>query len=271
MRILMIGDVVGKSGRDAVAKYVPELRQSMALDFVVINGENAAHGFGITDKICASLYECGADVITTGNHVWDNRPIMNYIDSDPKLLRPINFPEGTPGAGCGVFDAANGKKVLVINAMGRLFMDPLDDPFASLEKALSKYILGSNVAAILIDFHAEATSEKQSVGHIFDGRVSVVVGTHTHVPTADHRVLSGGTAYQTDLGMTGDFDSVIGMQKKAATARFITKLPQARLEPADNEGTLCGLFVETDDQTGLAKAVAPVRLGGRLEERRPTQ
>lgn len=269
MRILIVGDVVGKSGRDAISQYLPDLRESLDLDFVSVNGENAAHGFGITDKICASLYQQGADVITTGNHIWDQRPIMNYIDSDPKLLRPVNFPAGTPGNGFGIYEARGGRKVLVINAMGRLFMDPLDDPFAAIEKILSKYTLNAEVSAVLVDFHAEATSEKQAIGHVLDGRVSVVVGTHTHVPTADYRILSGGTAYQSDLGMTGDFDSVIGMKKSAACGRFTTKLPQARLEPAEGEATLCGLFVETDDRTGLAITAAPVRVGGSLVATRP--
>jgi metallophosphoesterase (TIGR00282 family) len=269
MRILMIGDVVGKSGRDAISSHLPKLRESLNLDIVVVNGENAAHGFGITDKICASFYKYGADVISTGNHVWDQRPIMNYIDNDPKLLRPINFPEGTPGRGFGVYEALSGKKVLVVNAMGRLYMDPLDDPFAAIEKLLSKTILGVDVSAILVDFHAEASSEKQAVGHVLDGRVSVVVGTHTHTPTSDYRVLQGGTAYQTDLGMTGDYNSVIGMQKKAASERFTTKMPKVRLEPASGEGTLCGLFIQTNDQTGLANSVAPVRIGGCLNTNRP--
>ena len=269
MRILMIGDVVGKSGRDAISKHLPGLRENLDLDFVVVNGENAAHGFGITDKICASLYKNGADVISTGNHIWDQRPIMNYIDSDPKLLRPLNFPEGTPGNGFGIYEARSGKKVMVINAMGRVYMDPLDDPFAAIEKVLSKVSLGVDVSAVLVDFHGEASSEKQAIGHVLDSRVSVVVGTHTHVPTADYRILPGGTAYQSDLGMTGDYNSVIGMQKKAACGRFTTKLPQARPEPATGEGTLCGLLIETDDQTGWAKSAAPVRVGGSLIATRP--
>jgi metallophosphoesterase (TIGR00282 family) len=269
MRIMYVGDVVGKSGRTAIADHLPELRERLDLDFVVVNGENAAHGFGITDKICASFYQLGADVITTGNHVWDQREIMNYIGGDPKLLRPLNFPEGTPGAGFGVFEASSGKKVLVIHAMARLYMDPLDDPFAGVEQVLNKYRLGHQVQAILMDFHGEASSEKLSMGHVLDGRVSAVVGTHTHVPTADYQILVGGTAYQTDLGMTGDYDSVIGMKKKAATGRFTTKLPQGRLEPAEGEATLCGLFVETSDVTGLATKVAPVRVGGRLSQNLP--
>lgn len=266
MRILMIGDVVGKSGREAISQHLPGLRERLDLDFVTVNGENAAHGFGITDKICEALYQQGADVVTTGNHIWDQRPIMNYIDSDPKLLRPLNYPAGTPGNGFGVYTARNGKKIMVINAMGRLFMDSLDDPFAAIEKVLAKYTLGAEISAILIDFHAEASSEKQAIAHVVDGRASVVVGTHTHVPTADYRILNGGTAFQTDLGMTGDYDSVIGMQKKNASDRFTTKLPQERLQPADGEATLCGLLVELDDQTGLAKSAAPVRIGGRLTQ-----
>ncbi|MBT3658351.1 MAG: TIGR00282 family metallophosphoesterase [Rhodospirillaceae bacterium] len=269
MKILMVGDVVGKSGRDAVSAHLPGLRERLDLDFVIVNGENAAHGFGITDKICKTLYESGADVITTGNHVWDQRDIINYIDSDPKLLRPLNFPEGTPGRGVGTFEARDGRKVLVIHPMCRLFMDPLDDPFAGTEAAFGKYILGSNIAAILVDVHGEATSEKQALGHTLDGRVSAVVGTHTHVPTADHQVLPGGTGYVTDLGMTGDYDSVIGMRKKEAIGRFMTKMPQGRLEPADGEATLCAAYIETDDRTGLANLIEPVRVGGRLGQTMP--
>jgi len=269
MKILMVGDVVGKSGRTAIADHLPELREQLDLDFIVVNGENAAHGFGITDKICASLYQLGADVITTGNHVWDQREIMNYIGGDPKLLRPLNYPEGTPGNGFGIYEARDGKKVMVIHAMGRLFMDPLDDPFAGVEQVLAKYTLAAEVQAILVDFHGEASSEKLSMGHFLDGRVSAVVGTHTHVPTADYQILVGGTAYQTDLGMTGDYDSVIGMKKRTATERFTTKLPQGRLEPAEGEATLCGLIIETDDRTGLSKSVAPLRVGGRLSQALP--
>ncbi|NQW01765.1 MAG: TIGR00282 family metallophosphoesterase [Rhodospirillales bacterium] len=269
MRILMVGDVVGKAGRDAISAHLPLLRESLKLDFVVVNGENAAHGFGITDKICASLYQQGADVITTGNHIWDQRPIMNYIDSDPKLLRPLNFPAGTPGAGYGIFAARDGRRVMVINAMGRLYMDPLDDPFAAIENLLASHKLQDDIAAIVVDFHGEATSEKQAIAHILDGRVSAVVGTHTHVPTADYRILPGGSAYQSDLGMTGDYDSVIGMKKKDASARFTTKLPQARLEPAEGEGTLSGLLIETDDESGLALRASPVRVGGCLTPSQP--
>ena len=269
MKILFIGDVVGKTGRDAIAEHLPGLRDQLDLDFVIVNGENAAHGFGITDKICASFYQLGADVITTGNHVWDQREIMNYIGGDPKLLRPLNYPDGTPGSGFGLFEGRNGKKVLMIHAMGRLFMDPLDDPFAGVEQVLAKHKLGADVQAILVDFHCEASSEKLAMGHILDGRVSAVVGTHTHVPTSDHQILVGGTAYQTDLGMTGDYDSVIGMKKGTAVDRFVKKTPGTRLEPADGEATLCGVLLETDDDTGLAREITAVRLGGRLAESQP--
>jgi len=266
MRILVCGDVVGKSGRQAIASRLPELRSHLELDFAIVNGENAAHGFGITDKICAGFYEAGADAITTGNHVWDQREIMNYIGGDAKLLRPMNYPDGTPGAGTGIYDTPDGRRVLVIHPMCRLFMDPLDDPFAAVEAVLAKHRLGDKIDAIIVDVHGEATSEKQAMGHFLDGRVSAVVGTHTHVPTADARILPGGTAFQTDIGMTGDYDSIIGMQKEAATARFITKLPQARLEPADGEATLCAVFIETDDATGLATRIEPLRAGGGLAE-----
>jgi metallophosphoesterase (TIGR00282 family) len=269
MKILMCGDVLGKSGRQAILENIENLRARLKADFVVVNGENAAHGFGITEKICKSFYEVGVDVITTGNHVWDQRELMNYIDSDPKLLRPINYPKGTPGAGFGIFDAALGKKVMVTNLMGRLFMDSLDDPFQAIDSLFDKYKLSQGIDAIIVDMHAETTSEKMAMGHHCDGRASVVVGTHTHVPTADAQVLPGGTAYQTDMGMCGDYNSVIGMDKGAALARFTKKVPAGRLEPMEGEATLCGTFVETDDITGLAKSVEPVRLGGRLHEACP--
>ena len=264
MRILFLGDIVGKAGRRALVSRVPDLRQQLGLDFVIANGENAAHGFGITGAICEDFYAAGVDVITTGNHVWDQREIMAYINGDQRLLRPINFPAQTPGNGMGVFKAVNGAKILVINVMGRLFMDPLDHPFEALEKALRSHSLGGTVNSIVIDVHGEATSEKMAIGHAFDGRVSFVVGTHSHVPTADEQILPGGTAYQTDAGMCGDYDSVIGMKKQGSIERFRRQVPGERLQPADGEATLCGVFVETDDVTGLARRVAPVRLGGRL-------
>jgi 2',3'-cyclic-nucleotide 2'-phosphodiesterase len=263
MRLLLCGDIVGRAGRTVVIEHMPRLRRELRLDFVVANGENAAHGFGITDTICAELYAAGVDVITTGNHVWDKREIISYIGGDPRLLRPINFPAGTPGKGHGIFSLADGRKLLVVNAMARLFMDAIDDPFTGIDKLLAAHPLGA-VDAILVDFHGEATSEKMSMGHFCDGRVSAVIGTHSHVPTADAQILPNGTAYQTDAGMCGDYDSVIGMQKEAAVLRFVRKMPGERLQVAEGEATLCAAFVETDDATGLARRIAPLRLGGRL-------
>jgi hypothetical protein len=264
LRILFCGDVVGKSGRGAVLSHIPELRRQLDLDFVVVNGENAAHGFGITEGICQDFYDVGVDAITTGNHVWDRREIIGYIGADRRLLRPLNYPEGTPGLGANVYSIADGRRVMVMQVMGRLFMDPLDDPFAAAEKALRNHRLGVSVDCIIADVHAEATSEKLSMGCILDGRVSMVVGTHSHVPTADARILPGGSAYMTDVGMCGDYDSVIGMQKQTAVARFTSKMPAGRLEPADGEATLCAAYVETDEATGLARHVAPLRIGGGL-------
>jgi len=270
MRILLCGDVVGRSGRAVVTESMPRLRRELGLDFVVVNGENAAAGFGITDKICAEFYAAGVDVITTGNHVWDRRDIMMYIAGDPHLLRPANFPAGAPGNGSFLYTSADGRRVHVINVMARLFMDALDDPFAAVDAALAAQPLGA-VHAVVVDFHGEATSEKMSMGHFADGRASLVVGTHSHVPTADAQILPGGTAYQTDAGMCGDYDSVIGMQKQAAIARFTSKLPGERLQVAEGPATLCGVLVETDDATGLARRVAPLRLGGRLAPHLPAE
>ena len=266
MRLLFCGDLVGRAGRDVVVERLPSLRRDLGIDFVVANGENAAGGFGITQKICDDLYAAGVDCVTTGNHVWDQKETVSFIGGDPRLLRPINFPAGTPGKGSGIYQTPKGKKVLVANLMGRLFMDPLDDPFLHADTLLKTNRLGGNVDAILLDFHAEATSEKMAFGHFVDGRASFVVGTHTHVPTADHMILAKGTAYQSDAGMCGDYDSVIGMEKSTPIARFTKKLPTERLAAAMGPGTLCAVFVETDDATGLAKRIEPVRLGGRLSQ-----
>jgi metallophosphoesterase (TIGR00282 family) len=264
MRLLVCGDVMGRAGRAAVCDNLPALRKALALDFVVVNGENAAGGYGITGEICQEFYAAGVDAITTGNHVWDQRETMAYIVRDPKLLRPHNFPAGTPGRGVGVFQSAGGKRVVVLHVMARLFMEALDCPFVALQQQLEVHKLGKNADLILVDIHGEATSEKMSIGHFCDGRVSAVLGTHSHVPTADSWILPGGTAYQTDLGMCGDYESVIGMKKDVAVARFVTKLRGERLVPAEGEGTLCAAYVETDDRTGLATHIAPLRLGGRL-------
>ncbi len=269
MRLLFCGDIVGRPGRDAITAHLPGLRQRLDIDFVVANGENAASGFGITEKICRQLFDSGVDVITGGNHSWDQREVMSYIDGEPRLLRPQNYPPGTPGRGAGVFAARRGKKVLVLNVMGQLFMEDLDDAFACMNGLLAQHRLGATVDAVVLDFHAEATSEKMAAGHVVDGRVSLFVGTHTHVPTADTMILPGGSAYQSDAGMCGDYDSVIGMDKTVPIERFVKKVRGERLSAAKGEGTLCGVFVETDDATGLARRAAPVRIGGRLAESLP--
>jgi metallophosphoesterase (TIGR00282 family) len=269
MRILFIGDVVGRSGRKIVLERLPGLIAEWSLDLVVVNGENAAGGFGITEAIYHDLIDVGCDAITLGNHAWDQREALVFIERAPRLIRPLNFPPGTPGRGAALVEAKNGAQVLVINAMGRIFLDPLDDPFAAVERELNCCALKRGADAIVVDFHAEATSEKQAMGCFADGRVSLVVGTHTHTPTADHRILPGGTAFVSDVGMTGDFDSIIGMVKDEPLVRFLRRIPQAKFEPALGPATLCGLAVETDDATGLACRVGAVRLGGRLEEARP--
>jgi metallophosphoesterase (TIGR00282 family) len=269
MRILFIGDVVGRSGRNVVMERLPGLIAAWKLDFVALNGENAAGGFGITEAIYQELLDAGADVITGGNHSWDQKEALVFIDRAPKLLRPINFPPGTPGRGAAMVTARNGARVLVINAMGRIFMDPLDDPFAAVEREITACALGAGADAIIIDIHAEATSEKQAMGYLADGRASLVVGTHTHAQTTDHRILPGGTAFVSDVGMTGDYDSVIGMAKEEPLNRFLRRIPQGRFEPATGPATLCAVAVETDDATGLARHIGLVRLGGRLEESRP--
>ncbi|GHU05133.1 metallophosphoesterase [Alphaproteobacteria bacterium] len=265
MRILFCGDIVGRSGRDLIEKHIGALRKSLSLDFVVVNGENASHGFGVTAKHCAAFFSQGVDVVTLGNHSWDQRDIIPYMESESRVIRPINYPPGTPGRGFGVFSDARGRKILVAQAMGRLFMDPLDDPFAALSCLLGRYALGGAVQGILVDLHAEASSEKMALGHFLDGRVSAALGSHTHIPTADARVLPKGSAYLTDAGMCGDYDSVIGMKKEASLSRFVRKMPGERLEPADGGGALCGAVVETDDATGLALSIEPIRIGDQLQ------
>jgi metallophosphoesterase (TIGR00282 family) len=269
MRILFIGDVIGRSGRHVVAERLPGLIADWKLDLAIINGENSAGGFGITEAIYHEFIDAGADAVTLGNHAWDQREALVFIERAPRLVRPLNYPPGTPGRGAALVETKNNKRALVINAMGRIFMDALDDPFAAIDRELSSCALGKDADAVIIDFHCEATSEKQAMGHYVDGRASLVVGTHTHAPTADHRLLKAGTAFITDVGMTGDFDSVIGMAKEEPLSRFLRKIPSARFEPADGPATLCAVAVETDDATGLARKIAPVRLGGILDEARP--
>jgi metallophosphoesterase (TIGR00282 family) len=263
MRLLILGDLVGRAGRDAVIAALPGLRAQTRADFIAVNAENASHGFGLAPEMAEALFAAGADAITLGNHAWDRREIIPFIAREPRLLRPLNFPPGTPGAGAAVITLPDHRKILIAQAMGRLFMDPLDDPFRAVEDLLSRHKLGLNVQAAVIDFHAEASSEKMAFAHAFDGRVSAVVGTHTHIPTADHQILPGGTAYATDLGMCGDYDSVIGMTKAPSVTRFIRKMPGERLAPAEGPATICGALIETDDK-GLATRILPLRMGGRL-------
>jgi metallophosphoesterase (TIGR00282 family) len=264
MRLLFCGDVVGRAGRKVLLDRLPALRAELSLDAVIVNGENAAGGFGITPALCQDFFMAGTDVITTGNHVFDQREIIPQLDREPRLIRPLNMMPGTPGRGSVELRLVDGRRLVVLQIMGRLFMGAYDDPFRALEAELSKYALGATAQAIVVDVHAEATSEKMALGHLADGRASAVIGTHTHVPTADAWILPGGTAYLTDVGMTGDYDSVIGMQKTASLQRFRSHIPAGRIVPALGAGTLCAAYLETDDRTGLARRIEPLRLGGPL-------
>ncbi|MCK5374955.1 MAG: YmdB family metallophosphoesterase, partial [Alphaproteobacteria bacterium] len=233
MRVLFVGDIMGRSGREALEKYLPILKKDLSPDVIIVNGENSAHGRGITGKINEQFLALGCDVITTGNHIWDQREILKYIANQPKLLRPANFPkQTTPGKGYYLHELMDGRKILVVNLMCRLFMDPLDDPFACMEDILKEYQIGINCDSIFVDLHGEATSEKMSFGHHFAGRISAVMGTHTHVPTADAHIIDGGTAYMSDAGMTGDYVSIIGVKKETAIYRFTRKLPGEHFIPA---------------------------------------
>ena len=270
MRILFIGDVVGRTGRDAIVEHLPKAIADWKIDLAVVNGENAAGGFGITEAIYNDFIDAGADAVTLGNHSWNQKEALVFIERAPRLVRPINYMPGTPGRGAALIETRNGQRALVINALGRLFMEPVDDPFAMIDREIEACPLRQAADAIVVDFHCEATSEKQGAGHFCDGRVSLVVGTHTHIPTSDHQILPNGTAYMTDAGMTGDYDSIIGMQKAEPLRRFTTGIPSGRFEPATGVATMSGIAVETDDATGLAIRVAPVRIGGRLEPAVPS-
>lgn len=264
MRLLFLGDVMGRSGRKVIQDTLPRLRDDLKLDAVVANCENMAGGFGITPATVEDMYDAGVDIITLGNHSFDNPSGLSVIENDTRILRPVNYPPGTvPGRGAGLYDI-NGYNLLVINVLGRVFMDALDDPFQAVEKELANAPLGQVADAIIVDVHAEATSEKGGMGYFCDGRASLVVGTHQHIPTADTRILPGGTGFQTDAGMCGDYDSIIGMDIEEPLYRFTTRLRKGRYAPASGEGTLCGVFVETDDKTGLAVKCEPVRIGGVL-------
>lgn len=269
MRLVFLGDVMGRAGRKAVARHLPRLREDLSLDAVVCNAENAAGGFGITPGTAQELFDAGVDVITLGNHSFDNPSGISLIEEADNVLRPVNYPPGTaPGRGAGLYNIG-GYNLLVVNVLGRVFMDSLDDPFVAIEKELASAPLGQVADAILIDIHAEATSEKGGMGYFCDGRASLVVGTHQHIPTADTRILPQGTAFQTDAGMCGDYDSIIGMDIEEPLYRFTTRLRKARFTPATGEGTLCGVFVETDNKTGLAVKCEPIRMGGVLKQAEP--
>ncbi|UJW87357.1 TIGR00282 family metallophosphoesterase [Devosia sp. SL43] len=269
MKLLFLGDVVGRSGRDAVAERLPGIIERYGFDFVVINGENASHGRGLTEPHFKSLRDAGADIVTLGDHAFDQRDTLSYIERETTLIRPINMAPGTPGRGAMFIEGRNGHRVLVINALGRVFMGPVDDPFRAVEAAVAACPLGEQADAIIVDFHTEATSEIQGMGFFMDGRVSLVVGTHTHIPTSDQRILKGGTALMADAGMCGDFDSIIGVEADEPLNRFLTGIANGRFTPAEGEATLCGVAVETDPRTGLATRVLPVRIGGSLAQAEP--
>jgi metallophosphoesterase (TIGR00282 family) len=271
MRFAFFGDVVGRSGREALAEHLPMLKRRLALEFVVVNAENAAAGFGITEATAKELFQAGADCLTLGNHSWDQKEALTYIVREPRLIRPLNYPalSCAPGRGAQLFDTEAGRRVLVINLLGRVYMDALDDPFSAVDRELEACPLGAAADAVIVDMHAEVTSEKMAMGHFCDGRASLVVGSHTHVPTADAQILPGGSAYQTDAGACADYDSVIGNQKEEPLRRFTTRISGGRYRPAEGPATVCGVFVETDDATGLARRVEPIRVGGRLAQHIP--
>lgn len=268
MRIAFFGDVVGRAGRKAVSDHLPGLRRRLGLDAVIINAENAAGGFGITPGTAEQLFAAGADVLTLGNHSFDQPQGLTLVDRDHRILRPANYPSGTPGKGANLYDV-NGMQMLVVSLHGRVFMDSLDDPFAAAERELAAAPLGEVADVVIVDMHAEATSEKKAMGYFCDGRASLVVGTHQHVPTADTMILPQGTAYQTDAGMCGDYDSIIGMEIDEPMRRFTTRMRSARFEPASGPATLCGLFVETG-ANGLAVRAEPIRIGAQLAEHVPS-
>lgn len=270
MRILFLGDVVGRAGRRAVTERLPMLRQEWKLDFVVVNGENATRGMGLNVAHAKDFLAAGVDVLTLGDHAFDQRDMLQFAANEPRVIRPLNFAKGAPGQGVRMFADTRGRKIVVAQVLGQVFMKrPFDDPFATIDAALKPYPLGGQAQAVLVDVHCEATSEKMAMGHFLDGRASMVVGTHTHVPTADAMILPGGTGYLTDAGMCGDYHSVIGMHKGEPLRRFVTGMPKDRYSPAMGEVTLSGFFVETDDRTGKAQRIAMIREGGHLQGSAP--
>ena len=268
MNILILGDIMGPSGREAIIKKLPDLIKKKAIDFVIVNGENAADpGVGITKKNTEEFFKAGTDVITTGNHVWDQKETMEFITSEKRLLRPENLIKGSPGVGFGIFNSKNNKKVAVINLMGNIFMKKCEDVFEAAKKFIHIIKLKRDADFIIVDLHGEITSEKMAMGYLFDGKATMVVGTHTHVPTSDHRIMEKGTAYQTDVGMCGDYNSVIGMNRDNSLKKFFNDPSAIKHFPALGKGTISGLLVCANDETGLADKVEPIILGESLENR----
>jgi len=264
MKIFFLGDIVGKSGRLNVIKNLKDIINKKKIDFVIVNGENAAdQGVGITEQISNDLIKSGVDVITTGNHVWDQKETINYIEKEKRLLRPENLPNNSPGKGFGIYESKNGFKIGVLNLMGNVFMKKCDDVFETATIFKNKYKLKEDYDFLVVDFHGEITSEKMAMGYFFDGEASLVVGTHTHIPTNDVRILNNGTAYQTDAGMCGDYDSVIGMNKTNSLNRFLKKKSTKHF-PAEGDSTLCGIIVECNKSNGLAISAESFIYGGEL-------
>ncbi|WP_294924118.1 TIGR00282 family metallophosphoesterase [uncultured Paracoccus sp.] len=267
MKILYLGDVMGRAGRRAISERLAGLKARLRVDFTIVNGENASGGMGLTAAHARLLLDAGADCITLGDHAFDQKDMLSFIETEPRIIRPLNFAKDAPGRGARVFTATQGRKVLVAQVLGQVFMRrPFDDPFSAIDAVLRAHPAGGLVQAAVVDIHAEATSEKMAVGHYCDGRASLVVGTHTHVPTADHQILPRGTAYQSDAGMCGDYDSIIGMDKAEPMRRFITGMSRDRFTPSEGEATLSGVLVTTDDRTGLARDIQPLRFGGKLSQ-----
>ena len=268
MNILILGDIMGPSGREVIIKKLPNLIKQKKIDFVIVNGENAADpGVGITKKNTEEFFRAGTDVITTGNHIWDQKETMEFITSEKRLLRPQNLFEGSPGKGFGIFNSKNNKKVAVINLMGNIFMKKCDDVFEAAKIFIQKVKLKENADSIVVDMHGEITSEKMAMGYLFDGKATMFVGTHTHVPTSDYSIMEKGTAYQTDIGMCGDYNSVIGMNRDNSLKKFFRDPSATKHYPALGEATISGLMVIADNETGLANKVEPIVLGKYLENR----
>ncbi len=259
MKIIYLGDIVARSGREAVKEAISYLKQTYYFDALIVNADNAAHGFGCTPKICTQLFNAGVSAIVTGDHVWNQKDLLPFLDENKRIVRPLNYSANLSGVGAREIPLDNGQKILVSEVVGRVFMEAVDCPLQALDKLLENYTLGKNIAAIFVDIHAEATAEKQAFAHYFDGRVSAVIGSHTHVPTNDAIILPKGTAYQTDAGMCGDYNSVIGFETQAPIERLKDKFSARRLEPSLGKGTVCGTYIETDNKTGLAIKIETIK------------